>query len=254
MVCLIEGREIFTEAIPGTWAHYFWEKVCFCSLTHWCQRDGHFQKKLFNTWRPSKGIYTGSWGRYFLRACTIPVEGSKGGTSGKEPACQRRRRKRCKFDPWFGKIPWRRPWHLTLVCLPGESHGQRNLAGYSPRGHKELDMTEVTYHTSTILVEVETVTDFIFLGSQITTNGDCSQEIKRLLFLGRKAMTNLDSILKSRDIILLTKVHLVKAMVFPVVMYRCENWTIKKAECQRMDALNCGTGEDSWESFGLQRD
>ena len=112
-------------------------------------------------------------------------------------------------------------------------------------GHKESDMTEVTYHTSTILVEVETVTDFIFLGSQITTNGDCSQEIKRLLFLGRKAMTNLDSILKSRDIILLTKVHLVKAMVFPVVMYRCENWTIKKSECQRMDDLNCGTGEDS---------
>ena len=77
---------------------------------------------------------------------------------------------------------------------------------------------------------VETVSDFIFLGSQITADGDCSHEIERHLLLGRKAMTNLDSILKSRDIILLTKVHLVKAMVFPIVMYGCESWTIKKAE------------------------
>ena len=78
---------------------------------------------------------------------------------------------------------------------------------------------------------METVTDFIFLGSQITADGDCSHEIKRRLFLGRKAVTNLDSILKSRDITLPTKVHLVKAMVFPVVMYTNESWTIKKAEC-----------------------
>ena len=78
---------------------------------------------------------------------------------------------------------------------------------------------------------METVTDFIFLGYQITADGDCSHEIKRRLFLGRKAMTNLDSILKSRDIALPTKVHLVKAMVFPVVMYGCESWTVKKAEC-----------------------
>ena len=78
---------------------------------------------------------------------------------------------------------------------------------------------------------VETVSDFIFWGSKITTDGDCSHEIKRHLLLGRKAMTNLDSILKSRDITLPTNVHLVKAMVFPVVMYRCESWTIKKAEC-----------------------
>ena len=77
---------------------------------------------------------------------------------------------------------------------------------------------------------VETVADFIFLDSKITADGDCSHEIKRCLFLGRKAMTNLDSILKSRDITLSTKVHLVKAMVFPVVMYGCESWTIKKAE------------------------
>ena len=84
---------------------------------------------------------------------------------------------------------------------------------------------------------VETVTDFIFGGSKITADGDCSLEIKRHLLLGRKAMTNLDSILKSRDITLPTKVHLVKAMVFPVVMYGCESWTIKKVEQQRIDAL-----------------
>ena len=84
---------------------------------------------------------------------------------------------------------------------------------------------------------METVRDFIFLGSKITADGDCSHEIKRHLLLGRKAMTNLDSILKSSDITLLTKVHLVKAMIFPVVMYRCENWTVKKAERQRIDAF-----------------
>ena len=84
---------------------------------------------------------------------------------------------------------------------------------------------------------VETVADFIFLGSKITSDGDCTHEIKRCLLLGRKVMTNLDSILKSRDITLPTKVHLVKAMVFPVVMYGCESWTIKKAEHQRIDAF-----------------
>ena len=88
---------------------------------------------------------------------------------------------------------------------------------------------------------METVSDFIFLGSKITADGDCSHEIKRHLLLGRKVMTNLDSILKSRHISLPTKVHLVKAMVFPVVIYGCEIWTIKKAECQRIDAfeLSC---------------
>ena len=83
---------------------------------------------------------------------------------------------------------------------------------------------------------METVTDFILGGSKITADGDCCYEIKRRLLLGRKVMTNLESILKSRDITLPTKVHLVKAMVFPVVMYGCESWTIKKAECQRIDA------------------
>ena len=82
---------------------------------------------------------------------------------------------------------------------------------------------------------METVTDFIFLGSKITVDGDCSHEIKRHLLLARKAMTNLNSILKSRDVTLLTKVHLIKAMVFPVFMYGCESWTIKKAECRRID-------------------
>ena len=80
-------------------------------------------------------------------------------------------------------------------------------------------------------IDGETVTDLIFLGSKITDNGDCSHEIKRHLFLGRRAITNLDSILKSRDITLLTNIHLVRALVFPVVMYGCESWTIKKAEC-----------------------
>ena len=92
---------------------------------------------------------------------------------------------------------------------------------------------------------VETVADFIFLGSKITADGDCNHEIKRHLLPRRKVMTNLDSILKSRDITLLSKVHLVKAIVFPVVMYGCESWTIKKGELRRIDALNCGVGEDS---------
>ena len=86
-------------------------------------------------------------------------------------------------------------------------------------------------------IDVETVSDFIFRGSKITADGDCSHEIKGHLFLGRKVMTNLDSIFKSRDITLPTKVHLVKAMVFPVVTYRCESWTMKKAERQRIDAF-----------------
>ena len=85
--------------------------------------------------------------------------------------------------------------------------------------------------------KMERVTDFIFLGLKITADGDCSHKIKRCLLLGRKAMTNLDTMLKSRDVTLPTKVHLVKAMVFPVVMYRCESWIIKKAECQRIDAF-----------------
>ena len=92
---------------------------------------------------------------------------------------------------------------------------------------------------------VKTVADFIFLSSKITADGDCSHEIKRRLLLGRKVMTNLDSILKSRDITLSTKARLVKAMVFPVVMYGCANWTIKKLSAEELMLLNCGAGEDS---------
>ena len=99
-----------------------------------------------------------------------------------------------------------------------------------------------------------TVSDFIFLGSKITADGDCSHEIKRRLLLRREVMTNLDRIFKSRDITLPTKVHLVKAMVFQVVMYGCESWIIKKVECRRTDAFERGVGEAFLESLGLQGD
>ena len=101
---------------------------------------------------------------------------------------------------------------------------------------------------------METVTGFIFLGTKITADGDCTHEIKRCFLTGRKSMTNLDSILKSRDITLLTKVHLVKAMVFPVVVYGFESWSIKKLSTEQLMLLNCGAGEDSWEPLGLQGD
>ena len=94
-------------------------------------------------------------------------------------------------------------------------------------------------------IDGETVSDCFWGGSKITADGDCSHEIKRRLLFGRKVMTNLDTILKSRDITLPTKICLVKVMVFPVVMYGCESWTVKKAECRRIDVLNCGVGEDS---------
>ena len=101
---------------------------------------------------------------------------------------------------------------------------------------------------------VETVSDFIFLGSKITADSDCSHEIKRCLLLGRKAMTDPHNILKSRDITLPTKIHLVKAMVFPVIMCGCKSWTIKKLSAEELMLSNCGAGEDSWESLGLQGD
>ena len=101
---------------------------------------------------------------------------------------------------------------------------------------------------------MDTVTDFILGSSKIIPDGDRSHEMKRHLLLGRKAMTNLDSILKSRDITLPTKVPLVKAMFFPVVIHRCESWTIKKAECRRIDAFKLYVRQDSWESLGLQGD
>ena len=101
---------------------------------------------------------------------------------------------------------------------------------------------------------VETVADFILLGSKITADGDCSHEIKRRLLLGRKVMTNLDSMLKSRDITLPTKIHLVKALIFPVVMYRCESWTIKKAKRQRIDAFELWCCKRLESPLGLQGD
>ena len=94
-------------------------------------------------------------------------------------------------------------------------------------------------------IDGETVADFILRGSKLTANGDCSHEIKKHLLLGRKVMTNLDSILKSRDISLPTKVRLVKAMVFPVIMYGCESWTVKKLSDEELMLVNCGVGEDS---------
>ena len=94
-------------------------------------------------------------------------------------------------------------------------------------------------------IDGETMADFILEGSKITADGDCSHEIKRRLLLRRKVMTNLDRVLKSRDITLPTNIHLVKAMVFPVVMYGCESWTVKKAELEELMLLNCGVGEDS---------
>ena len=109
-----------------------------------------------------------------------------------------------------------------------------NIVAFSPMTSWQIDGETM-----------KTVTEFIFLGSKITAVGDCCRKIKRCLLLRRKAMTNLDSILKTRDITLPTKVRLVKAMVFPVVMYGCESWTVKKAECQRIDAVHCGVGEDS---------
>ena len=101
---------------------------------------------------------------------------------------------------------------------------------------------------------VETASDFTLGGSKMTANGECSHEIKRRLLFQRKVMTNLGSILKNWDITLRTKVHLIMSMFFPVVMYGWESWTVKKTECWKLDALNCGVGEDFWESLGLQGD
>ena len=129
---------------------------------------------------------------------------------------------------------WRRKWQPTPVFLPEESQGQRNLVGCQSWTWLWGGSHRVGHDWSDLAAAV---TNFIFLGSKITADGDCSHEIKRCLLRGRKVMTNLDSIFKSRDITLPTKVHLVKAMVFPVVMYGCESWTIKKAERWRIDAF-----------------
>ena len=111
-----------------------------------------------------------------------------------------------------------------------------------------------SWHIDGETVETVETVDFILGGSKITADGDCSHEIKTRLLLGRKVMTNLDSIFKSRDITMPTKVHLVKAMVFPVVMYGCESWTVKKAEGRRIDAFELWCWRSSWESLGQQGD
>ena len=126
-------------------------------------------------------------------------------------------------------------WRLSLTT----DYGQYLLEWHSRPSTICIQKTKIMASSPIISrkIDGETVVDFIFLGSKITGDGDCSHEIKRHLLLGRKVMTNLDSILKSRDITLLTKVRLVKAMVFPVVIYGCESWTIKKAECRRIEAF-----------------
>ena len=131
----------------------------------------------------------------------------------------------------------RRKWRRTKEPLDESERGEWKI-GLKLNIQKTKIMASTPITSWQIDGEtMETVTDLIFLGSKITADGDCSHEIKRCLLLGGKAMTNLDSILKRRDITLPTKVSLIKAMVFPVIMYGCESWTLKKAECQRIDAF-----------------
>ena len=133
---------------------------------------------------------------------------------------------------------------LLLICSANVFFGDCSQVSFNP-GQKRFRTTGIRSGGSWRDGKKMKVTNFIFLGSKITMDGDCSHEIKRCLLLRRKAMTNLNSILKSRDITLPTKVCLIKAMVYPVVMYGCESRTIKKAEHQRIDAFECGVGEDS---------
>ena len=151
-------------------------------------------------------------------------------------------------SPLWQKVKWTREpldgsergeWKSRLKT----QHRKTKIMAYGPIASWEIDGGKV-----------ETVADFIFLCSKITADGDCSHEIKKCLLLGRKAMTNLNSVLKSRDITLPTKVCIIKARFFPVVTCGFESWTVKKAECQRIDASNCGAGEHSWKSFGQQGD
>ena len=148
----------------------------------------------------------------------------------KNPPANAGRWKRNGFDYWVEKIPWRRAWQPTPIFLTGKS----------PWTEEPIGLQSIRVIKSWMRIDeetVETVSDFILGGSKITADGDCSHEIKRRLLLGRKVMTNLNNIFKSKDITLPTKVCLVKAMVFPVVMYGCESWTVKKAERQRTDAF-----------------
>ena len=137
-------------------------------------------------------------------------------------------------------LPARRIWEEMKVKEESENIGLK-LNIQKTKIIASSPITSWQIHGET----VETVADFIVLGSKITADGDCSHKIKRRLLLGRKVMTNLDSIVKSRDMTLSTEVHLVKAMVFPAVMCGCESWIIKKAACLSLMLLNCGVGEDS---------
>ena len=157
------------------------------------------QWQILFSWAP-KSLQVAIAAMKLEDACSLNIPG---GSEVKASICLQCRRP--GFIPWVGKIPWRRKWQATPVFLPGKSHGGRSLVGYSPRGHR--------------------------VGHDWATSFSLS------LLLGRQAMTNLDSVLKSRDIILPAKVHIVKAMVFPVVMYGCESWTIKKSEHWRIDAF-----------------
>ena len=169
---------------------------------------------------------------------------------------------RCKLESWLpGEISISSDMQMTPFCLMAESKEELKsllmvVKEESEKASLKLNIQKIKIMTSGSITSwqihgetMETVTDFILEGSKITIDGDCSHKIKRWLLLGRKVMTNLDSILKSRDITLPTKVHLVKAMVFPVVMYGCESW---KLSAKELMLLNCGVGEDSWESLGLQ--
>ena len=141
---------------------------------------------------------------------------------------------------------------LKSVLMKAKEKNEKS--GWKPNIQKKKIMASSPITSWKINGEaMETVTDFVFLGSKITADVDCSPKIKRCLLLGRKAMTNLNSILKSRDITLPTKVRLIKAIVFPVVMYECETWTIKKAEGWRIDAFDYGAGEDSWVPWTSRR-
>ena len=142
--------------------------------------------------------------------------------------------------------PYGRKWRRTQKPLDESERGEGKI-GLKLNIQKTKIMASGPSTSWEIDREtVETVADFIFLGSKITADGDCSYEIKSCLLLGRKVMTNLDSIFKSGDIILSTKVHLVKAMAFPVVMYGCESWTIKKAECWKIDAFELWCWRRLW--------
>ena len=150
-------------------------------------------------------------------------------------------------NEYSGLISFRMDW-LDLLAVQGtlksllQHHGSKAL------------ILQCSGPIMSWQIDGETVTDFIFQGSKITADGDCSHAIKRHLLLGRKVMTNLDSILKGRDISLPTKVCLVKALVFPVVVYGCECWTKRKLSTEELMLLNCGVGKDSWEFLGLQED